>query len=99
MDTMSGRVTEAPSFPRFSEPTVIIEPRKSLFHLDLKALWEYRELLYFLVWRDLKVRYRQTSIGIGWVVLQPLLTMLLFTVIFGRFAKIPSDGFPYPIFA
>ncbi len=99
MDTMSGRVTEAPSFPRFSEPTVIIEPRKSLFHLDLKALWEYRELLYFLVWRDLKVRYRQTIIGIGWVVLQPLLTMLLFTAIFGRFAKIPSDGFPYPIFA
>jgi len=96
---MSGRVTEAPSFPRFSEPTVIIEPRKSLFHLDLKALWEYRELLYFLVWRDLKVRYRQTIIGIGWVVLQPLLTMLLFTAIFGRFAKIPSDGFPYPIFA
>jgi len=95
---MSGRMTEAPSFPRFSEPTVIIEPRKSLLHLDLKAIWEYRELLFFLVWRDLKVRYRQTIIGIGWVVLQPLMTMALFTAVFGNFAKIPSDGVPYPIF-
>src|SRR5947208_3476616 len=95
---MSGRMTEAPSFPRFSEPTVIIEPRKSLLHLDLKAIWEYRELLFFLVWRDLKVRYRQTIIGIGWVVLQPVLTMVLFTAVFGNFAKIPSDGVPYPIF-
>jgi len=95
---MSGRMTEAPSFPRFSAPTVIIEPRKSLLHLDLKAIWEYRELLFFLVWRDLKVRYRQTIIGIGWVVLQPLMTMALFTAVFGNFAKIPSDGVPYPIF-
>jgi lipopolysaccharide transport system permease protein len=94
---MSGRMAEAP-FPRFSEPTVIIEPHKSLLHLDLKAIWEYRELLFFLVWRDLKVRYRQTIIGIGWVVLQPLLTMALFTAVFGNFAKIPSDGVPYPIF-
>ncbi|TMB71826.1 MAG: ABC transporter permease [Deltaproteobacteria bacterium] len=91
-------MTEAPSFPRFSEPTVIIEPHKSLLHLDLKAIWEYRELLFFLVWRDLKVRYRQTIIGIGWVVLQPLMTMALFTAVFGNFAKIPSDGVPYPIF-
>lgn len=98
---MSRAMTETgPSaFTRFNEPTIVIEPRKSLLHLDLKAIWEYRELLYFLVWRDLKVRYRQTIIGIGWVVLQPLLTMLLFTAIFGRFAKIPSDGLPYPIFA
>lgn len=87
------------TFAEFSEPTIVIEPHKSLFHLDLRAIWEYRELLYFLVWRDLKVRYRQTVIGIGWVVLQPLLTMMLFTVIFGRFAKIPSDGLPYPVFA
>ena len=87
------------SFPRFSEPTIVIETRKSLLHLDLKAIWEYRELLYFLVWRDLKVRYRQTVIGIGWVVLQPLMTMAIFTAVFGTFAKIPSDGLPYPIFA
>jgi len=95
---MSGRMTEVSSFPDFREPTVVIEPRKSLLHLDLKAIWEYRELLYFLVWRDLKVRYRQTVIGIGWVVLQPVLTMVLFTAVFGNFAKIPSDGVPYPIF-
>ena len=95
---MSGRMTEVSSFPDFREPTVVIEPRKSLLHLDLKAIWEYRELLFFLVWRDLKVRYRQTIIGIGWVVLQPLMTMALFTAVFGNFAKIPSDGVPYPIF-
>lgn len=80
------------------EPTIVIEPRKSLFALDRKAIWEHRELLYFLVWRDLKVRYRQTIIGIGWVILQPLMTMVIFTVVFGNFAKIPSDGLPYPIF-
>jgi lipopolysaccharide transport system permease protein len=90
---------ESSSFPRFREPTIVIETRKSLLHLDLKAVWEYRELLYFLVWRDLKVRYRQTAIGIGWVVLQPLMTMAIFTAVFGTFAKIPSDGLPYPIFA
>ena len=80
-------------------PTVVIEPRKSLLDLDLGAVWEYRELLYFLVWRDVKVRYKQTVIGAGWVILQPLLTMVIFTVIFGYMAKIPSDGLPYPIFA
>jgi len=85
--------------PAITEPTVVIEPRKGVFHLDLKSIWEYRELLYFLVWRDLKVRYKQTSIGIGWTVLQPLIAMVIFTVIFGHFAKIPSDGVPYPIFA
>src|SRR5919108_184800 len=85
--------------PMVTAPTVVIEPRKGLFYLDLSSIWEYRELLYFLVWRDLKVRYKQTVIGIGWTVLQPLITMIIFTVIFGRFAKIPSDGVPYPIFA
>jgi len=85
--------------PAITEPTVVIEPRKGVFHLDLKSIWEYRELLYFLVWRDLKLRYKQTSIGIGWTVLQPLIAMVIFTVIFGHFAKIPSDGVPYPIFA
>jgi lipopolysaccharide transport system permease protein len=80
-------------------PTVVIEPHRGMFDLGLKSIWEYRELLYFLVWRDLKVRYKQTIIGIGWAVLQPLVTMLTLTVIFGHFAKIPSDGVPYPIFA
>lgn len=80
-------------------PTVVIEPRRGLFDLGLKSVWGYRELLYFLVWRDLKVRYKQTMIGIGWAIIQPLITMLISTAIFGHFAKIPSDGVPYPIFA
>lgn len=82
-----------------SEPVLVIQPSRVWFHLDLAALWQYRELLYFLVWRDLKVRYRQTAIGATWAILQPLMTMVIFTVIFGHFAKIPSDGLPYPIFA
>ena len=81
------------------EPAVQIKPRKGWLHLDLGIIWSYRELLYFLVWRDLKVRYRQTAIGAGWVLLQPLLTMVLLTVVFGNLAKIPSDGLPYPIFS
>ena len=80
-------------------PTVVIEPTRGLFDLDLKAVWEYRELLYFLVWRDVKVRYKQTAIGVAWVVLQPLLTMMVFTVIFSYLARMPSDGLPYPLFA
>jgi lipopolysaccharide transport system permease protein len=80
-------------------PTVVIQPRRGLFDLDLKAVWEYRELIYFLVWRDVKVRYKQTAIGVAWVVLQPLLTMMIFTVIFSYLARIPSDGVPYPLFA
>lgn len=79
--------------------TLIIEPRKRLFQLDLHTLWEYRELLYFLVWRDVKVRYKQATIGAAWAVLQPLGTMLVFVVVFSYFAKMPSDGIPYPIFA
>ena len=80
-------------------PAVVIEPRRGLFDLDLEAVWEYRELLYFLAWRHVKVRYKQTAIGAAWVILQPLLTMMVFTVVFSYLAKIPSDGLPYPIFA
>jgi len=65
----------------------------------LRDLWQYRELLYFLTWRDLKVRYKQTALGAAWAVMQPLFTMLLFTVFFGKFAKLPSDNLPYPLFA
>ena len=65
----------------------------------LLELWEYRELLYFLVWRDVKVRYKQTAIGAGWAVLQPLLTMVIFTMVFGKFANMPSNGLPYPVFS
>ena len=78
--------------------TVRIEPPHGWFALHLRELWDYRELLYFFVWRDVKVRYKQTVIGVLWVVLQPLLTMGAFTLIFGRLAKLPSNGLPYPVF-
>jgi len=83
----------------FRPPTVVIQAQKGVGHLDVAALWEYRELLYFLVWRDLKVRYKQTLIGASWAIFQPALTMVIFTVIFGNLAKIPSDGLPYAAFA
>jgi lipopolysaccharide transport system permease protein len=78
--------------------TVRIEPPRGLFALRLREIWDYRELLYFFVWRDVKVRYKQTAIGILWVVLQPLLTMLVATLFFGRLAKLPSQGLPYSVF-
>ena len=78
---------------------VTIEPPKSWVSLRLRDLWQYRELLYFLTWRDVKVRYKQTLLGAAWAILQPLLTMLIFTLLFGRFAGIPSEGIPYPLFA
>ena len=71
---------------------VLIRPRTGWLSFDLEAVYRYRGLLYFLVWRDVLVRYKQAAIGIAWVVLQPLLTMVVFTVIFGLFAKLPSDG-------
>src|SRR6266446_3915548 len=67
--------------------------------LRLGELWVYRELLYFLIWRDIKVRYKQTVLGAAWAIIQPLMTMLVFSIFFGRLAKVPSDGIPYPIFA
>src|SRR5260370_41394163 len=75
-----------------------IEPPRGLFNLHLGELWAYRELLYFFVWRDVKVRYKQTLIGVLWVVFQPLMTMGVFTIFFGRLAKLPSQGLPYPVF-
>ncbi len=82
-----------------SIPVVLIEPKRNLLSLELRELWEYRELLYFLAWRDMKARYAQSVIGVGWAILQPLLTMAVFTVIFSYWAKMPSDGYPYAIFA
>jgi lipopolysaccharide transport system permease protein len=82
-----------------TRPTVVIQPRRSILDLDLQSVWHYRELLYFLTWRDVKVRYKQTVIGAAWALMQPLMTMIIFTVIFGKFAMIPSDGLPYPVFA
>lgn len=80
-------------------PVVTIEPRNSWFSVGLGDLWAFRELLYFLTWRDVKVRYKQTVLGASWAILQPLLTMLIFTLLFGRLAGIKSDGVPYPLFA
>jgi lipopolysaccharide transport system permease protein len=78
---------------------VIVEPSRGWAPLRLSDLWEYRELLYFLVWRDLKVRYKQTALGAAWAILQPFLTMVVFSLFFGHLAKVPSDGVPYPVFA
>jgi lipopolysaccharide transport system permease protein len=78
--------------------TVRIEPPGKWLNLNLREVWAYRELLYFFVWRDLKVRYKQTVVGVAWVVLQPLMSMGVFTLFFGRLAKLPSDGLPYPVF-
>ena len=80
------------------QPTIVIQPRKVFLHLDLQAVWQSRELLYFLIWRDVKIRYKQTVLGTAWVIIQPLMIMVIFTVIFGQFARIPSDGLPYSIF-
>lgn len=80
-------------------PVIRIEPSKGWVSLKLKELLEYRELLYFLCWRDIKIRYKQTVLGVGWAILQPFFTMLVFSLFFGRLAKIPSDGIPYPIFS
>src|SRR5689334_14650319 len=80
-------------------PHVIIEPRRLSARANLLELWRYRELFYFLTWRDVKVRYKQTALGAAWAILQPLFNMLLFTLIFGRLARLPSDNIPYPLFA
>ena len=84
--------------PQLSTAETAIESGEHWFSLKLGDLWTYRELLFFLVWRDVKVRYSQTALGAAWAVLQPLLAMLVFTLLFGRLAKLPSDNIPYPLF-
>jgi lipopolysaccharide transport system permease protein len=81
------------------KPIVVIEPSKAWVALDLRDLWHYRDLLYILMMRDIKVRYKQTALGAAWAIIQPLFTMLIFTLFFGRLAGMPSDGIPYPLFA
>jgi lipopolysaccharide transport system permease protein len=76
-----------------------IQPTKGWVSLRLRELWDYRELFYFLVWRDIKVRYKQTALGMAWAIVQPIFTVVIFSVFFGRLAKIPSDGIPYPLFS
>jgi lipopolysaccharide transport system permease protein len=90
-DVMSGETGDV--------PVTVIQPSKGWISLNLRELWNYRELLYFLTWRDIKVRYKQTVIGAAWAVLQPFFTMVVFSIFFGRLAGIPSDEIPYPIFS
>ena len=87
------------SSPSAAVPTLRIAPSKGWVPLRLNELWEYRELLYFLVWRDIKVRYKQTALGAAWAIIQPFCTMVVFSLFFGHLGKMPSDGIPYPISA
>ncbi|MEE9567145.1 MAG: ABC transporter permease [Desulfobacteria bacterium] len=80
-------------------PVIVVKPSRGWVSLKLNELWHYRELLYFLTWRDIKVRYKQTVLGAAWAIIQPFFTMVVFSLFFGKLAKIPSDGIPYPIFA
>jgi lipopolysaccharide transport system permease protein len=90
---------ETNTLPRADVPVLVIEPAAGWVALRLGDLWAHRELLYFLVWRDVKVRYKQTVLGAAWAIIQPFLTMVVFSVFFGRLAKMPSNGVPYPLFA
>lgn len=85
--------------PASEEEVTEIQPSRGLLALDLSDIWHYRELLYFLTWRDIKVRYKQTALGAAWAILQPVLTMLVFSLIFGVLIGVQSEGFPYPVFA
>ena len=82
-----------------AEPLVVIQPTKRWSLLSFKDIWAYRELLFFLTWRDVKVRYKQTALGAAWAILQPLFMMIIFTIFFGRLAGVGSSGIPYPVFA
>jgi lipopolysaccharide transport system permease protein len=91
--------THPSTLPGAARQITELRPTRGLFDLDLGAVWRHRELLQFLVWRELKVRYKQAALGIGWAIIQPVFAALIFTVVFGLFARMPSDGVPYPIFA
>jgi lipopolysaccharide transport system permease protein len=100
MTLVADSAPTIPSGQPGSEPDwVTIEPPRGWTSLGLRELWQYRELLYFLTWRDIKVRYKQTALGAAWAIIQPLSTMVVFSLFFGRLAKIPSDGVPYPLFS
>jgi lipopolysaccharide transport system permease protein len=95
---MSQAELQTSPAPR-SSAVLLIRPSSGWAALNLKELWVFRELIYFLTWRDIKVRYKQTALGAAWAILQPFLTMVVFTIFFGRLAKVPSDNVPYPIFS
>ncbi len=92
-------ITSSVILSKDTVPVIRIEAAGTWPSLKLRELWAYRELVYFLIWRDIKVRYKQTVLGAGWAIIQPLFTMLIFSFFFGRLAKVPSDGIPYPLFA
>lgn len=93
-------VPAAPPPAEFADPPItVIRPTSGWARLRLGELWEFRELVFFFIWRDVKVRYKQTVLGAGWAIIQPLFTMLIFSIFFGRLAGVPSDGLPYPLFA
>ena len=94
-----AKVTGLSTLSTPNVPVIRIQPSKGWVSLKLYELWEYRELLYFLIWRDVKVRYKQTVLGTAWAIIQPLFTMVVFSLFFGKLAKVPSDGIPYPIFS
>jgi len=98
---VKGRTTEAASLSTsgYGLPVTVMRPSRGWISLNLRDLWEYRELLYFLTWRDIKVRYKQTVLGAAWAIIQPFFTMVVFSLFFGKLAKVPSDDIPYPIFS
>jgi lipopolysaccharide transport system permease protein len=95
---VNGVASAALSAPE-SRPLVRIRPERGWVSLHLREVWDYRELLYFLTWRDVKVRYKQTALGATWALIQPVMTMVAFSLFFGQLARVPSDGVPYPIFS
>ena len=99
MRASSSTTFDDPAAPDTHPREIVIEPTRVWVSLRLDELWAYRELVYFLIWRDIKVRYRQTILGAGWAVIQPFFTMIVFTILFRKVANVPSDGLPYPIFS
>jgi lipopolysaccharide transport system permease protein len=95
----AGTIAASPNSTAREAPVTRIESPRGWMPLQLGEIWKFRELLYFLVWRDVSVRYKQTFLGAGWAIIQPLFAMLVFSVFFGRLAKMPSDGVPYPVFS
>lgn len=91
--------SEPGAITRGELPTVRIQPSRGWVSLQLRELWAYRELLYFLTWRDIKIRYKQTVMGASWAILQPIMTMVIFSIFFGGLAGVDSDGLPYPVFS
>src|SRR5262245_785425 len=98
-DSPSDNPQSAIRNPQSERPLVSIRAGGKFASVDLKSLWAYRELLYFLTWRDVKVKYKQTALGAAWAVIQPLFTMIIFSIFFGKLASLPQDGIPYPLFA